>query len=81
MKPKILQDGLPLALSVAAFILAKIMERRNSIPKASSIENQVDSPPSASMEDFRDVENLLEEGEGQMNKQVFDRKFPNSGSA
>ena len=66
MKPKILQDGLPLALSVAAFILAKIMERRNSIPKASSIENQVDSPPSASMEDFRDVESLLEEGEGQI---------------
>lgn len=63
MKPKMIEAGLPIALSLAAFILAKIMERRNSVPKASSFENQV--------EEFRDMESLLEEGEGQMIKNSF----------
>ncbi|KAL6336708.1 hypothetical protein AAG906_036022 [Vitis piasezkii] len=70
MKPKILKAGLPLALSVAAFIIAKIMERRNLVPKASSFENQVDSPPANSMVESVDGLNsacvLLEEGEGQI---------------
>ena len=70
MKPKILKAGLPLALSVAAFIIAKIMERRNLVPKASSFENQVDSPPANSTVESVDGLNsaceLLEEGEGQI---------------
>lgn len=72
MKPGILKASLPLALSAAAFIIAKIMERRISVHP---FENQVNPPPANSVEEFRDLESrdplnsactLLAEGEGQI---------------
>ncbi|XP_021289659.1 protein CHUP1, chloroplastic [Herrania umbratica] len=59
IKPVLLKAGIPLALSVAGFIYARIIAKRRIHPEASSFETQVSPVETDSQEEFR--------GEGSLN--------------
>ncbi|KAA8518653.1 hypothetical protein F0562_016127 [Nyssa sinensis] len=58
MKPVLIKAAIPLAISVAGFIIARITTRKSSVSKASQSEIQLNSSETISQGEFRDEESF-----------------------